>query len=271
MFDDDRRLEPGEIAAFALDGHAVVRNLATAEELAPIVAPLLAAAEARRFDRRPLDERDTYGKAFVQSANLWEVDPIVAGLTMGRRFAHVAAQLLGVDGVRLYHDQALIKEPGGGHTPWHQDQNYWPLDTDRTITMWMALDDIPAEIGSMTFASGTHRLGELGEYAIGDESQDHFENYVIDHGIPRHTHGPMDVGDATFHTGWTLHSAGANRTDRDRPVMTVIYFADGTRVIPEIDNVYRRLDLMLWLPGCEPGGPAISEKNPLLWSVGGVT
>ena len=36
--------------------------------------------------------------------------------------------------VRLYHDQALFKEAGGGITPWHQDQHYWPLDTDRTIT-----------------------------------------------------------------------------------------------------------------------------------------
>jgi len=265
MFDDERVLDPVDVAAFARDGHVVVRHLASAAELAPVIGPLLAAAEERRFDRRPLDERDTYGKAFIQSANLWEADPMVAGFTLGRRFAHVAAQLLDVDGVRLYHDQALIKEPGGGHTPWHQDQHYWPLDTDRTITMWMALDDIPGEVGSMTFASGSHLLGDLGRYAIGDESQGHFEALVTEQGLARSTHGAMAAGDATFHTGWTLHSAGANPTDRVRPVMTVIYFADGTQVIPEIDDVYRRLDLMLWLPGCEPGDPAVSEKNPLLW------
>jgi len=31
---------------------------------------------------------------------------------------------MGVQGVRLYHDQALIKEPGGKPTPWHQDYYY---------------------------------------------------------------------------------------------------------------------------------------------------
>src|SRR5207249_11996994 len=55
----------------------------------------------------------------------------------------------------LYHDQALFKEAGGGRTPWHQDMYYWPLDTDRTITMWMPLVDVPAEVGSMLFASGS--------------------------------------------------------------------------------------------------------------------
>jgi ectoine hydroxylase-related dioxygenase (phytanoyl-CoA dioxygenase family) len=80
---------------------------------------------------------------------------------LSKRFARVAATLLDVESVRLYHDQALCKEPGGGRTPWHQDQYYWPLDTDRTITLWMPVVDVPADVGSMTFASGSHRLGDL--------------------------------------------------------------------------------------------------------------
>ena len=37
-------------------------------------------------------------------------------------------RLLQTPGVRMYHDQALYKEAGGGYTPWHVDQFYWPLD-----------------------------------------------------------------------------------------------------------------------------------------------
>ena len=58
--------------------------------------------------------------------NLWAVDDAVKQFTLAKRFAKIAADLLGVDKVRLYHDQALYKEPGGGFTPWHQDQYYWP-------------------------------------------------------------------------------------------------------------------------------------------------
>ena len=32
--------------------------------------------------------------------------------TLARRFAKIAADLMGVEGVRIYHDQALFKEPG---------------------------------------------------------------------------------------------------------------------------------------------------------------
>ena len=55
--------------------------------------------------------------------------------------------------VRVYHDQALLKEPGGGHTPWHQDQNYWPFDSKRTVFMWMPSVDIEPEVGSMHFGA----------------------------------------------------------------------------------------------------------------------
>src|SRR5262245_58249636 len=87
----------------------------------------------------PMAERDTYSKAFLQVENLWRHSRRVQELVFARRLAQIAAELLGVDGVRLYHDQALYKEAGGGITPWHADQYYWPLASDRTITVWIPL------------------------------------------------------------------------------------------------------------------------------------
>jgi ectoine hydroxylase-related dioxygenase (phytanoyl-CoA dioxygenase family) len=81
--------------------------------------------------------------------------------------------------------------------------------------------------------------------------------------IPLTTYERVDAGDATFHTGWTLHRAGANHTDEMREVMTVIYFADGTKV-SEADSPARQLDLKIWLPGCRPGDLAASPTNPAL-------
>ena len=72
--------------------------------------------------------------------------------------------------MRLYHDQALFKEPGGGRTPWHQDQFYWPFDSGDTITMWMPLVDVAPEVGSMRFVAGSHRLGHVSGESISDES-----------------------------------------------------------------------------------------------------
>jgi ectoine hydroxylase-related dioxygenase (phytanoyl-CoA dioxygenase family) len=252
------------VAAFQRDGHVCVRGLAWPDEVAAFRDVIERATLAHRYDKRPLAERDTYGRAFMQATNLWRRDPRIAPFTLSRRFARVAAELMQVDGVRLYHDQALYKEPGGGYTPWHQDQTYWPLATPHTITMWMPLVDIPAEVGSMRFLSGTHRAGDLGKPGIGDDSQRYFEAVQRQHDYPVATYGALAAGDATFHAGWTVHGAAANPSPLLRAVMTVIYFEDGARVA-EPGNDAQRVDRRIWLNDIAPGAPATGPKNPLLW------
>jgi ectoine hydroxylase-related dioxygenase (phytanoyl-CoA dioxygenase family) len=261
--DDPVRLDPGAAAAYAADGHALVRGLASPAEAAAYLPVIEAAALATAWDKRPLAERDTYGRAFLQSFNLWRVDPAIARFVLSRRFARAAATLLGVDRVRLYHDQALCKEAGGGRTPWHQDQFYWPLDTDRTITLWMPLVDVPGEVGSMTFATGSHRLGDLRGRHISDESDAEFAALVAERGVPTFSYGALRAGDATFHAGWTIHSAGPNPTDRRRTVMTIIYVADGARVLRDVTPAQDR-DRRVWLGDTPRGALVDHELNPRL-------
>jgi ectoine hydroxylase-related dioxygenase (phytanoyl-CoA dioxygenase family) len=254
------------------DGHCVVRGLGTTAEIAA-ARPAINAAVARRRDRMPpIDERSTYDRAFIQAMNLWTVDESIREFVHNPRYARVAAELLGVPSVRLYHDQALFKEAGGGRTPWHQDQVYWPLDTGLpgggTITMWMALHDIPAEVGSMTFADGSHLLGDLGGGVIADESDDTLGALLAGGRFTTTTHGAMDGGDATFHLGWTLHSAGPNPSSVAREVMTVIYYAADARV-GAVDQPHRRVDHRTWLGSMPEGGPAAGPLNPVLWPPAG--
>ncbi len=256
-------LDTASIDAFRRDGHVCVRGLASVEEAAAYRPVIDAATMQHRYDRRPLAERDTYGRAFIQTMNLWRREPAIAPFTLSRRFARAAAELMGVDGVRLYHDQALYKEPGGGYTPWHQDQTYWPLATMHTITLWMPLLDIPEQVGSMRFASGSHRFGDLGMNGIGDDSQAYFDALIMERGFGIATHGALRAGDATFHAGWTIHGASANPTRTMRSVMTIIYFAEGTRVAAPTE--FQRGDLKVWLGDLGAGELANGPKNPLLW------
>jgi len=263
--DSAHPLAEAALRAFREDGHVRVPALASPDEIAAYRPAIVEAGPRGLFDRRPLAERDTYGQAFLQMFNLWTLDPRVRAFVFARRFARAAAELMGVAGVRLYHDQALFKEPGGGFTPWHQDQFYWPLDTPHTITLWLPLVPITVEMGPMTFASGSHRLGKLCDLAIGDESEAVYARAVEEHGLACTEPERYAPGDATFHAGWTLHRAPPNLTGRMREVMTVIYFADGTRV-GTLDHPNRRFDRDVWLPGCEPGELAASRLNPVLWS-----
>lgn len=261
----DRATVTPELAeTYRRDGHVLIRGLADEAEITAYRPVIRDAAMRYNRENRPLEERDVYGRAFLQVMNLWTVDDGVRRFTLARRFARVAAELMGVKRVRLYHDQALFKEPGGGPTPFHQDQHYWPLDTDKTITMWMPLVPVTEAVGGMTFVSGSHRLGGLGDLPISDRSEAVFRAYIADKGLKMTTQGAMNPGDATFHSGWTIHGAPPNPTDRVREIMTVIYMDAEARVVPP-DNPNRADDLATWLPGRRPGDLAASPLNPVVW------
>jgi len=258
-------LTPEQIQEYRETGHILLRGVCSKEEIAAYREVIVDATMRHNRETRPIEERDTYGKAFLQVMNLWAVDEAVKRFTLSRRFAHIAAQLMEVDRVRLYHDQALFKEPGGGHTPWHQDQFYWPLATDRTVTLWMPLVDISEVMGSMTFADGSQREGFIPiPDQISDASEAFFDRHVSEHGYPLSGGGEMAAGDVTFHSGWTLHRAPGNVTDRVREVMTIIYYPDGTR-IAEPQNEFQSADHGVWLNSIPVGEPANGPLNPVVF------
>lgn len=263
--DSDYALTAEQIASFQKNGHIMLPGVCSPEEIA-VYRPILNAATDRyNTETRPMEERDTYGKAFLQIMNIWRQDEDVRYFTLARRFAKIAADLMQAEGTRLYHDQALYKEPHGGHTPWHQDQYYWPLQTQgiQTVTMWMPLVDVSIDMGALTFASGSQKDGFYGKLEISDESDNIYERYVAEKGYPVHNE-VMRAGDATFHAGWTVHCAPGNASSTMREVMTIIYFADGVHILTP-DNPFREADLANWLPGSKPGDLAASELNPLLY------
>lgn len=251
------------ISAFRAQRFVMVEQLLDRETAFAAGAPIAAAADKLNTETRPLTERETYGRAFLQTFNLWRTGPELAAFVQTRRFAGVAARLMGVEQVRLYHDQALFKEPGGGGTPWHRDKYYWPLDTDDMITLWMPLVDVTPDMGMMEFAIGSHVDSGAQNLHISEDSDTFYTRYIQEQGLA--VGGPQEAlaGDAIFHSAWTLHRAHANTTNTRREVMTVIYFADGARILDPVPESARD-DLELWLGGAAPGSLAGSALNPLL-------
>ena len=153
-----------------------------------------------------MEERTTYAKAFLQITNLWEHSDKVKRFVLSLRLGKIAAELMGVDGVRIYHDQALYKEPGGGFTPWHADQFYWPLANDNTVTAWIPLQPVPLEMGPLSLCIGSHKLLKNRHLAISDDSEEKIGRTLHDYAK---FVDPFALGDVSFHSGWTFHRAGA--------------------------------------------------------------
>lgn len=212
-----------------------------------------------------MEERTTYGKAFLQLFNLWTIDNEIKRLVFSKRLAKIASDLMKVDGVRLYHDQALFKESGGGITPWHADQHYWPLSSNKTITAWIPLQETPLEMGALEFSAGSHKIIDGRELSISDESEMFLNKNLKINKLP-HVIEPFDIGEISFHSGWIFHRAGANSSNKVRKVMTIIYM-DEEMKLKKPENKGQENDWKTWCPGVEIGEIISSPLNPILFKV----
>ncbi|MEM7131910.1 MAG: phytanoyl-CoA dioxygenase family protein [Chloroflexota bacterium] len=222
-------LSSEKIAFYRENGFVKIEGLLTGSALAYFRAAIGAAVGySYRDDHRTLDEKPAYQQSFLQAMRLCFSFPAIKSFTFSKRFAGVARDLMQVDHVRLWHDQALYKQPKARLTNHHQDAAFWPLEPgDKTTTLWMALCDVPLERGCMAFIPNSHHLGEkefVDIFNATDETE-RTKKVVDSQWIPL----PLVAGDATFHSGLTYHRAFANQTDEMREAMTIIYFADGAR------------------------------------------
>jgi ectoine hydroxylase-related dioxygenase (phytanoyl-CoA dioxygenase family) len=212
----------------------------------------------------PMEKRDTYHKAFLQIANLWTKSELVKEFVMGKGLAQIAADLMGTRGVRLYHDQALYKEKGGGLTPWHADQYYWPLASEKCCTAWIPLQMTPLEMGPVSFSAKSHHFSAGRKLAISDESELELREALKKANF-KYIAEPFELGEVSFHYGWTFHNAGPNTTDRPREVMTIIYMDEHMR-LKNPDNENQRIDWEVWCPGVKVGDIISTELNPVIYS-----
>ncbi|MEO1261177.1 MAG: phytanoyl-CoA dioxygenase family protein [Bacteroidota bacterium] len=213
----------------------------------------------------PLEERSTYDKAFLQIMNIWTKSEVVKQFVFNKRLARIATELMGTTGVRMYHDQALFKEPGGGFTPWHADQYYWPLANDHTVTAWIPMQQTPLEMGPLEFSAKSYQLHGGRELKISDDSEKVISKKLRINDF-EHVVEPFELGEVSFHSGWVFHRAGANQTDDMRQVMTVIYM-DQNMKLKAPENKNQQNDWDTWCPGATIGEQIDTPLNPVLFSL----
>lgn len=256
------RLTTEEQLAFERRGYIKLSGVLDPAQLRPYGEEITNEVIRLNTQQLPLEERDLYGRAFLQVSNIWRQSPAVERFVRSKDLARLAAELLGVGSVRLYHDQALYKEPGGGITPWHADQYYWPLRSDRSVTVWIPLQDTPAEAGPLAFAAGSHRYNYARDLEISAESEERI-SHLVDQQFEEDA-SPYALGDVSYHLGWTFHHAGENTAAYPRRVMTIIYI-DADMIIAEPTNDHQAKDLAHWAPSRRPGDRLDTELNPILF------
>jgi ectoine hydroxylase-related dioxygenase (phytanoyl-CoA dioxygenase family) len=252
-----------QIAKFRSEGYLKLKNVLSPATLGYYGKEITEQVFRLNNQAKPMSERTTYEKAFLQIMNIWTHSEVVQEFVFGKKLARLAAELIGVKGVRIYHDQALYKEPGGGFTPWHADQYYWPLSNANTVTAWIPLQAVPLEMGPMQFSGTSHRFKMGRDLEISDDSEAKISKELLDHKLPLDS-TLFDLGEVSFHYGWTFHRAGPNTTANPRKVMTIIFIEDGIRLTKPISKAQQN-DWNTWMPGCAIGEVVATSLNPVIY------
>ena len=258
-------LSEEQIRFFEENGYVKLKHVLSAQLIEHYRKAISKRVAELSADALPLEQRDTYGKAFLQVMNLWTESGSVKKFVFGKRLGRIAAELMRVSGVRIYHDQALYKEAGGGITPWHADQYYWPVSSEKMVTAWVPLQATPPEMGPLAFCEKSHRFQIGRDLEISDKSEITLKEAL---GQFHTEDSGFELGDVSFHAGWTFHRAGANATARPREVMTVIYMDENIRLVAP-KNKNHVLDIERWCPGVEVGEVLASPLNPVIYSKAG--
>jgi ectoine hydroxylase-related dioxygenase (phytanoyl-CoA dioxygenase family) len=224
FFNSQSQIPKSKIDYYTENGFVKIENVVTRDFLPEIRKIIQSSVLIRKGkDERELKDKSQYEQSFLQCGFLCWDYPAVKEFVFAKRFAGIVKDLLKADHIRLWHDQALFKEPGGRITDAHQDCSYWPItESQYTITMWLALVDVPVEKGCLYFYPRTNDP-ELREYV------DIFKNPHQPKSLKESDKifVPLKAGDATFHSGLTFHGAANNQTNEMREAMTIIYIKDG--------------------------------------------
>jgi ectoine hydroxylase-related dioxygenase (phytanoyl-CoA dioxygenase family) len=210
------QLNDAHVAEIQSRGCLMLRGVLSAAEIAAYRPALCEYVMACRSTMNS-SERAVGASPTKTVFNIAEAPRAVADFVTSPRLGGIAARVLGVDAVRLLHFSGFFKPGGGPATPWHQDLTYMPLDTDKTVSIWIPLTDISPEMGGLQFAEGSHHHGQLQPFR--DVAR-----------FPILQHGAMSAGDASLHMGWTIHSSLENSSTIMREVITIGYYPGGTRI-----------------------------------------
>jgi len=250
------RLDADQREAFGRDGFV---------KLPHVLSPAVVRRLAERLDRLLRAEHgDDVGGRFLALEQMWLHDEVMRLVALSPRLGGLAAELLGETAVRIYHDNALSKEPGCGRTPWHHDAEHFPLATVQAVTAWIPVTAIPICMGPLALARGAQLrdlVADLSFDKVGTTYDAAVARRFVDRDVAVDA-SPFTVGEVSFHSALCFHTAGPNRSTQPRRALATTYYADGARVVESptlISGGWRD-----FLPGVEPGGLAVSALNPIV-------
>ncbi|MEO0913365.1 MAG: phytanoyl-CoA dioxygenase family protein [Pseudomonadota bacterium] len=178
------------------------------------------------FDRlmHDLGPAGAYGINCYQArmAGIWDI-------ATDRRILDLVQDIIGPN-IVCWASAILSKKAGDPkEVPWHQDASFWKLNPARTVTVWLAIDDVDAENAAMSFIPGSHNKGAIATAEMGDGSV--FHKGIKDaerFGAP--VSNELRAGQVSLHADMLIHGSKPNLSPRRRCGLTLRYCPPEVRI-----------------------------------------
>ena len=153
-------IDEGTVEDFQRDGVVVLRGVFSAwvDQLAAGVETVMSSPSPLERSVKPSDG----SAAFFQDFCNWQRVAEFRAFVFESDAAVIAARLMGSPTARFFHDHVLVKRPGNSTvTPWHQDQPYYCVAGEQSVSFWTPLDPVAREY-SLECIAGSHHWSRAG-------------------------------------------------------------------------------------------------------------
>jgi ectoine hydroxylase-related dioxygenase (phytanoyl-CoA dioxygenase family) len=204
---------------------------------------------------------------FLQYFNTWRRIPVVRDLAFA--LGQAASTLLDVPTVRLYQDALFWKRRNDGPTPWHVDARMAPFDTSHMITFWIPLHEVPREGTGLIFCSKSHADMALPYWNPVPNEDSRFVSEEwdrLEYRYPKRLvhYMPLQMGDATVHSGWTLHCSNGSDKGDERMAIAISFVDGDAEIRHNWESMGDNEDRWSYEAWCREVAPRTKFSHPLV-------
>ncbi len=232
MTQTNGRLSPTQIEDFHRDGYTLFKQ------------PVFSAERFGELKEIFEDDLSRYGDSNLDTIHFR--DERLMPFLMSDEILNLVEPIIGPN-IGLWSSH-FISKPAltGKATPWHEDSAYWNgrmSDMANIVTVWLALDRVFPENGSMGVIPGTHE-GGFSEYERVDAAENIFETQVKGVDESKAVFFTLEPGECSIHDSRIIHGAHANTSEFRRAGYTMRYFPTSTKYF---DDNKRNAGHRIWL------------------------
>ena len=266
-------IDPTIIKRYQEDGVVCLRNVFGDEWLAPLREGVRKSLGSPSLNARHYNQERQVG-LYVTDSGVWRDIPEYRDFVLHSQAADLAAQLMTSRKVNIFCEDMFFKDAHTPEpTPWHHEMPYFPVEGDQVCSIWLALDEVPAE-NSVEYIAGSHRWGkQFRPRSFFEPNQQDHEGY-----FPSRALAPipdfeqqreqlpirswaMSPGDVQIFHGYMVHGAPGNSTDHCRRAFITRWCGD------DVVYAWKGASTYPQFPDCslKPGDPLDSETFPVIF------